>query len=251
MVRDGRIAVNGKTMTALPVLVDPDKDRVTVDGERVRLSEDRRGGKPGAPARPAGERLYILMNKPKGVYTTNAAQGEQTRAIDLIRGTLPGRLYPVGQLESEAKGLLLLTNDGDLTNRLTHPRYGVAKTYRATVDGEIEPQVIDELQRGVWVGDRHGKGYKTGRCDIRIIKRMREKSILEITLREGKNRELRRMLAGAGHKVRDLTRVRIGPLTLDGLNPGDYRELTPRELKELKRLARAEAPQRPAAADED
>jgi 23S rRNA pseudouridine2605 synthase len=233
MVLDGRVAVNGKTVRELPILVDPNVDKVDVDGERIRLRE--RVATSG--------RVYIVMNKPKGIYSTNVAQGEQTRAIDLIGGRIPGRVYPVGQLDADAKGLLLLTNDGDLTNRLTHPRYGVAKTYRAVVDGEVDPAELQRLEQGIWMGDREGKGFKTGRSQIKIIKRMKEKSILEITLREGKNREIRRMLAGVGHKVRDLTRTKLGPLTLEGLNPGDFRELSPREVKELQRAARGEREQ--------
>jgi len=227
MVLAGRISVNGKVHYELPVMVDPEKDDVEVDGERIRL-RDRRA---------KGSRIYILMNKPKGVYSTNVAQGEQRRAIDLLPPN-SARVYPVGQLEADAKGLLLLTNDGDLTNRLTHPKFGVPKTYRAIVEGSIGQAEVDELSKGIWLIDKEGKGFKTGRSFIRVIKRMHEKSVLEITIREGKNRQVRRMLAKVGHKVKDLTRVRMGPLNLDGLNPGDYRELTPREVKELQRLSR-------------
>jgi 23S rRNA pseudouridine2605 synthase len=227
MVLDGRIAVNGRVVRALPILVDAESDEVEVDGERVRLRD-----------RSAGRRHYILLNKPKGVYTTNVAQGEQTRAIDLLGRGFPARVYPVGQLDAESKGLLLLTNDGDLTNRLTHPRYGVAKTYRAVVEGFVDPRELEQLEKGIWLGDRRGKGFKTGRSHIKVVKRMRERSVLEITIREGRNREVRRMLAGVGHKVKDLMRIRIGPLTLDGLAPGQFRELSGREVKELQRLAR-------------
>jgi 23S rRNA pseudouridine2605 synthase len=229
MVLDGRISVNNRIVHKLPVLVDPETDQVEVDGERIRLRD-----------RVTGKRHYILLNKPKGVYSTNVAQGEQTRAIDLLGGRIPGRVYPVGQLDADSKGLLLLTNDGELTNRLTHPRYGVPKTYRAVVDGSIDPHQVEQLQKGIWLGDQQGKGFKTGRSQIRIVKRMQEKSILEITLREGRNREIRRMLAGAGHRIKDLTRIKMGPLTLEGLSPGDFRELTPREVKELHRLARGD-----------
>jgi len=231
MVLDGRVSVNGRTLHKLPVLVDPTVDKVEVDGERIRLRD-----------RVAGKRFYVLLNKPKGVYSTNVAQGEQIRAIDLLGNIFPGRLYPVGQLDAESKGLLLLTNDGDLTNRLTHPRYGIPKTYRAIVDGSVDTREIEKLEQGIWLADREGKGYKTGKSSIRVIKRMREKSVLEITLREGRNREIRRMLAGVGHKVKDLTRVKIGPLTLEGLTPGSFRELTPREVKDLQRLARGDRP---------
>src|SRR5439155_24106726 len=116
------------------VLIDPAKDKIEVDGESVRLRGEH-----------ASRRLYFVMNKPKGVYSTNVAQGEQTRAIDLLPPDLPGRVYPVGRLDAESKGLLLLTNDGELTNRLTHPRYGVAKTYRAVVEGFVKPEELREI----------------------------------------------------------------------------------------------------------
>jgi len=179
------------------------------------------------------------MNKPKGVYCTNVAQGEQRRAIDLLPPDFRTRVYPVGRLDAESKGLLLLTNDGDLTHQLTHPKYGVSKTYRAFVDGYVQPQTLQTLSKGVWLADpRSGQGFKTARSQIRLIKRARDKSSLEITLREGRNRQVRRMLARLGHKVRDLTRIRFGPLTLDGLSPGQSRLLTPRELAALRRAAR-------------
>lgn len=234
MVQQGRVAVNGKIATELPILVNPERDRVEVDGEPLDI-------KP----KDAGPRLYLLMNKPKGVYSTNVAQGEQTRAIDLLPPDLPGRVYPVGRLDAESKGLLLLTNDGELTNRLTHPRYGVSKTYRAVVDGFITPQIVNELAQGVWLADpKTGKGFKTGRSIIKVVKRGQRNSVIDITIREGRNRQVRRMLAKIGHKVRELTRVKMGPLTLQGLAPGQFRSLTPREVKELHQLAAREPKQR-------
>lgn len=186
--------------------------------------------------RKGRENIYIVMNKPKGVFSTNVAQGEQTRAIDLLPPNFP-RVYPVGRLDAESKGLLLLTNDGDLTNRLTHPRYGVAKTYRAVVDGYVRGEVLDQLKSGIWLADpKKGKGFKTGRSHIRIMKRSRDRSTLEITIREGRNRQVRRMLAKVGHKVRELTRVKMGPITLHNLEPGQFRLLSPREVKALRGL---------------
>jgi 23S rRNA pseudouridine2605 synthase len=227
MVREGRIAVNGRVITELPILVDPAKDKVKVDDELLKLT-----------SRETSQRLYILMNKPKGVYSTNVAQGEQTRAIDLLPPDLPGRVYPVGQLDAEAKGILLLTNDGELTNKLTHPRYGVPKTYRAVVQGYVQAEEIAQLEQGIWMGDKSGKGFKTGRSRIRVVSRGQLNSVLEITVREGRNRQVRRMLASIGHKVRELTRVKLGPLTLHGLAPGQFRSLTPREVKELQHLGK-------------
>jgi 23S rRNA pseudouridine2605 synthase len=223
MVLQGRIAVNGKPVTSLPVMVDPQHDRITVDDEPIRVAQ-----------RASTERVYLIMNKPRGVYSTNVAQGEQTRAIDLLPPGFPFRVFPVGRLDAESRGLLLLTNDGDLTNRLTHPRFGVPKTYTAVIDGFVKPEDVQQLEKGIWLADPHKGGFKTGRSRIKIIRRGRDRSILEITVREGRNRQVRRMLARIGHKVRDLTRTKMGPLELHGLAPGQFRELTSRELRELR-----------------
>jgi pseudouridine synthase len=230
MVQQGRVAVNGKVVSHLPVLIDPRVDRVTVDDETVplRQHQPRGGGR-------RDEHVYILMNKPKGVYSTNVAQGEQTRAIDLLPPDFQQRVYPVGRLDAESKGLLLLTNDGELTNKLTHPRYGVAKTYRAIVDGYVHGDQLEDLKRGIWLADpRKGVGFKTGRSHIHIVKRNKQRSTLDITIREGRNRQVRRMLAKINHKVRELTRVRFGPLQLGDLKPGQSRLLFPRELHALR-----------------
>src|SRR5438046_4569491 len=195
MIRQGRVAVNGHVMTELPILIDAAKDKVSVDDEPVKLA-----------GKGTERRVYLLMNKPKGVFSTNVAQGEQTRAIDLLPPDFRQRVYPVGQLDAESKGLLLLTNDGELTNRLTHPRYGVSKTYRAVVDGFLPPGALEEIQQGVWLVDpKTGKVFKTGRSHIPVVSRGRANSVLELTMREGRNREVRRMLAKIGHKVRELT----------------------------------------------
>jgi 23S rRNA pseudouridine2605 synthase len=237
MVVQGRIAVNGRIVTSLPVMVDPQRDKVTVDNENIRVGQ-----------RVDAERVYILMNKPKGVYTTNVAQGEQTRAIDLLPAGFPYRVFPVGRLDAESKGLLLLTNDGDLTNKLTHPRFGIAKTYRITVDGLMEPREVQELEKGVWLSDpRTGKGFKTGRSRIKIVKRGHDRSVIDITVNEGRNQHVRRMLARVGHKVRELIRIKMGPLSLKDMEPGEFRELTPRELRELQKAAEPSA--KPAKRD--
>jgi len=249
MVRQGRVSVNGAVVTELPILIDPDHDRVAVDDEGVHLSHSPgKGGsgsrRAGKPARGEIRRLYILLNKPKDVYSTNVAQGEQTRAIDLLPPDLPVRVYPVGRLDAQSKGLLLLTNDGDLTERLTHPRYGVSKTYRAIVDGFVTPESLTAMSEGVWLTDPNkGTGVKTGRCQIKIVKRARDRSVLDITLNEGRNSQLRRMFAKQGHKVRELTRTRLGPLTLDGVSPGESRLLTPSEIRHLQEWTRR-GPQR-------
>ena len=204
---EARVSVNGKVKMTLPLLIDPSKDQVEVDGEPVKVS-----------AKQIGKRLYILINKPKGVYSTNVAQGEQTRVIDLLPPDLPGRVYPVGRLDAESKGLLLMTNDGELTNHLTHPRYGVPKTYKAVVDGYVTGEAVDEMAKGIWLSDeRTGQGVKAELSNVKIVTRGNEKSTLEITLREGRNRQVRRMLARIGHKVRDLTSR--GEITAADPNP--------------------------------
>jgi len=215
MIREGRVAVNNQITTDLPILIDPQKDSVIVDGETIKLRANKHEDR---------DRIYILMYKPKNVYSTNVAQGEQRRVIDLLPPEFARRVYPVGQLEAMAKGLVLLTNDGELTNRLTHPRYGVPKVYRAVVDGLVGAGTLTALQRDA---------SRSGSCQIRVAHSGREKSVVDITLREGRNPRVREMLADAGHKVRDLTRVRIGPLTLKGLAMGESRMLDRGEVRQL------------------
>src|SRR6266436_2179972 len=171
MVRQGRISVNGKTVWDLPVLIDPEKDKIEVDGQIIRLK-----------ASSSQRRHYFILNKPRGVYSTNVAQGAQVRAIDLLPKTFRERIYPVGRLDAETKGLLLLTNDGELTNRLTHPKFGVPKTYRAVVDGIVNPRALQQLEQGIWLADEKGQGFKTARSHIRIAHRAPQKTVLEITV---------------------------------------------------------------------
>lgn len=244
MIQQGRVAVNGKVMTKLPILIDPSEDRITIDDEPVKID------------RPVKEnRLYWVLNKPRDVYSTNQAQGEQRLAVDLLPPDLPGRLFPVGRLDAESKGLLLLTNDGELTNQLTHPRYGVSKTYMVVVDGWVEGDLIDKMRKGVWLADPHkGRGFKAKMEHVKILERNNRRSVLEVVLNEGRNRQVRRMLAALGHKVRDLTRTKFGPLTLKGLPLGHCRPLTKKEIETLRRSPqRATSPEKPsrAAADLD
>lgn len=224
LIAAGRVAVDGEVI-ALGAKADATAQVITVDGERIHSNPTL---------------VYLLLNKPTGYVTTvNDPQGRPT-VMDLIPAS--PRVYPVGRLDRDTEGLLLLTNDGELTNQLTHPRYGIPKTYRAMVDGFVQNGAVEELAQGVWLADpKTGKGFKTGRTHVRIVKRGRDKSQLEMTLREGRNRQVRRMLARLGHKVRDLTRIKMGPLTLKGLGPGEFRPLTSRELRELREMAQSRA----------
>ncbi len=249
MVLAGRISVNGKVARKLPVMVDVDEDLIEIDGTEVSSPKRSRRRE----SRDRGP-VYILMNKPTGVYSTNVAQGEQQRAIDLLPPGFDTRVYPVGRLDAESTGLLLLTNDGDLTNKLTHPRYGVSKTYRCYCDGYINPETISRMQAGVWLADPEKGGFKASASRVEIVKRLREKTVLDITLNEGRNRQVRRMLAALGHKVRSLSRIKMGPLTLGNLKLGQSRLLTPQEVKQLhnvveKSAAKAEAKAQAKAAE--
>jgi 23S rRNA pseudouridine2605 synthase len=245
LVVEGRVEVNDEVVRDLPVLVDPAKDKIKVDGQRVRLKPP---GRAGAHNGPAGHRQYFLVYKPAGVYATNVAQGAQKRVLDLLPKDFTGRVYPVGRLDADSRGLILLTNDGDLTNELTHPRFGVSKTYRATIAGEVPDRDIATLEKGgVWLADKAGRGFKSGKMIVRLMSRTPEQTVLEIIVREGKNRELRRILAKLGHRLRDLLRTKMGPLTLDGLKPGKVRQLTPKEIRLLKQLKDRPKPEKPDA----
>ena len=148
MVLQGRVSINDRVVTRLPILIEPGVDRISVDGANIRLRGPRGHRETGESVPLPVEMVYILLNKPKNVYSTNVAQGVQKLAIDLLPDDVPARVYPVGRLDAQSTGLLLMTNDGELTNRLTHPRYGVAKTYRATVDGFVADKVIRSLEGG-------------------------------------------------------------------------------------------------------
>jgi len=218
--------VNGHVVRELPVLVDAASDRVCVDGKPIR----------------AERKAYFLLHKPKGVVCTNDDPAGRRRAVDLLPG-IRERIFPVGRLDAESTGLLLLTNDGELAQRITHPRFGVAKTYRAEVAGRMEEPDLERIRRGVWLSEG-----RTGPADVKITYRRPQSTIIEVTLREGRNREVRRVLAKIGHKVYRLVRIKIGPLSLSKLPLGAARSLRPDELANLKRIAGAATPHPPPPA---
>jgi 23S rRNA pseudouridine2605 synthase len=214
LIRAGRVRVNGQVVTQLGVKADPRRDRIAIDGRLLRVAD---------------QPVYILLHKPVGVVTTlSDPEGRPT-----VRDLLPEvrvRVFPVGRLDYHSAGLLLLTNDGELALRLTHPRYGVRKTYRAKVKGVPTPEALAQLAAGV----RLEEG-RTAPTDVRVERSEDGKTWLEITLGEGRNREVRRMCERIGHPVEKLRRVRIGPLTLGKLAPGRHRLLTEREIREVRR----------------
>lgn len=263
MIERGLVEVNGKTVSRLPVFVDPTTDRVVVDGRPLRLARPRGPSLPRSrrsePPPPVTGRVYIMLHKPDRVLCTTrdeagagpngvAGKGEagaRATVIDLVNHR--ARLFPVGRLDYHSTGMVLLTNDGDLADRLTHARYGVTRTYRVTVKGHIRPDMLDDLRRRV------GKPSESDPQNLRGVRVAREagtasagggkpasaNSILEITLREGKSRKLQSVLEQMGIVVRKLTRVGIGPLRLTGVAVGEWRELTRDEVRMLKHAGSA------------
>ena len=223
LITSGAVAVNATPITSLPAWVDPARDRITVNGKRIKTSP---------------RHLYIILFKPKGVICTNADSQGRPRAIDLVNHPSGARLFAVGRLDVDSSGLLLLTNDGDLANRITHPRYHMPKVYEVTVKGSLDAESVKKLEKGLFLHDRMERhGSRTGRSRLKLIKRDRDRTRLLMELREGRNRQVRRMMVQAGHPVKKLRRIQLGPLRLKGLRVGEWRQLTARELAVLKRAA--------------
>ena len=224
LILQGRVEVNGETVRTLGTKADPATDTIKVDGRRLRFD-----------IRPR----YIVLNKPKGVVTTRNDPQRRRTVIDLLKGVRE-YVYPVGRLDYDSEGLLLLTSDGDLAAKLTHPRHEVERVYEAAVVGTPADEALEKLRRGVFLD-----GARTAPAEVRRLgaagkgKARQQLTTLAITLREGRNRQVRRMFASIGHPVRKLTRVRMGPIKLGDLRPGHYRDLTAAEVEKLKRAARA------------
>lgn len=212
LISAGRVEVDGQTVTELGTRVDPQHQNISVDGRKLHEPE----------------RVIYLLHKPPGVVCTNRDPSQCMRAVDLVMDRR--RLFTVGRLDKASEGLILLTNDGELANRLAHPRYGVEKTYRILVAGRCEPETVRRLTQGV----RLAEGWvRAVRIHIRTVRK--QSTLLEMVLKEGRNREIRRMLARVGHKVLRLTRVAVGPLRLGNLPSGAYRLLTSAETAALHR----------------
>jgi len=226
LIESGVVRVNGQVVKSLPAWVDPVRDRITVEGRRIR---------------PGGHAIYIMLHKPRGVVCTSRDPEGRRRAIDLVNHPLDSRLYCVGRLDMESSGLLVLTNDGELANRLTHPRYEMHKIYEVMVRGSLDENAVARLQRGLFLPDRRaGMGSRTTQSRLSIIKRDRDRTLLRMELREGRNRQIRRMMLKVGHPVKRLRRVQMGPLKLAGLSAGQWRDLTSAELSALHKAAFAQ-----------
>ncbi len=216
LITTGRVEVDRKVVSELGTRVDTATQEIRVDGESLSM----------------GRRVYYAINKPKGVVTTNRDPGRRPRVIDLVPNQ-DIRLFAIGRLDLNSEGLILVTNDGELSNRLTHPRYGVEKVYLAQVAGRPTPEVLDKLRRGVHLAEGVARVEQ-----VRIESHQKESTWLEIILREGMNREIRRLLARVGHKVLRLVRVSVGPIRLGKLPAGSARPLTYEEVKALQALVK-------------
>ena len=213
LILSGAVRVNRKVVDKLPAFVEPEKDIITVNGKRIRTAR----------------KVYFLLNKPKGVICSNSDPMGRKKAIDIV--SAGERIFCVGRLDADTTGLIILTNDSELANRLTHPRYGLAKTYVTRVKGQIRGEVVEKLKRGIWLAEG-----KTSRASIKVLERSHKESLFEITVRQGLNRQIRRMLAKVGLSVRALKRTRIGKLNARGLGVGKFRTLTKTEVEYLKKV---------------
>lgn len=230
LILEGRVTVNGQTVTELGTKADPGADDIRVDGRRVKSETARR---------------YILMYKPRGYITTRSDPQQRPTVIDLLTtGGVRQYVYPVGRLDYESEGLLILTSDGDLAERLMHPSHGVAREYHARVRGVPDAHTLDRLARGIVID-----GRKTAPAEVWIEKMIEASggtdALVAFVIREGRNRQVRRMCEAVGHPVVRLRRVRIGPVRDEHIRPGEFRDLTDREVAALKREA-SRAPSGPA-----
>jgi pseudouridine synthase len=239
-VRAGRVRVNGRRVVTLPCLVDPARDLIELDGEVVELS-----GRPDARMR---ERLYLMLNKPKGVISTARDPGGRANVVDLVSAGVPAgdRVYPVGRLDADSTGLVLLTNDGELAHRLAHPSSRIPKEYRVAVQGALTDGALAQLSKGIFLADvssREGGAKRARMQSVRVLKRTKNRrhgdlSLVSVTLAEGQNREIRRLFARVGIKVRSLERTALGSLHLGRLPRGQFRALNGEEVLALRRSVR-------------
>jgi 23S rRNA pseudouridine2605 synthase len=256
LIEEGRVEINGRVVTKLPIFVDPGHDHISVDGRPLQKTDKIR-------------RLYVMLNKPERTLTVSADEpgADRRTVLDLVQHPGAKRLYPVGRLEYDATGLVLLTNDGALANRLSHPKYGISKVYHALVKGNVPDDALAELEQEIFLTERKAartqtrmraagvkfkgdvpkqlrtskpiKGiYRAAHVRLRAIKRAEGKTTVEITLTEGRNRHVEGIFAARGFSIRKLTQVSLGPLTLTGLALGAWRELERDEITALLRAVK-------------
>lgn len=212
LIRDGRVRVNNRVVTEMGVKINPEIDLVYVNGKRVILEE---------------EKVYVLLNKPKGYVTTVSDQFGRKKVVDLV--DLPYRIFPVGRLDYNTSGLLILTNDGKLTYKLTHPKFEVPKVYIAKVKGHPSRESLCRFEKGLEIGN-----YITAPAKIKVLKKATDSAHVEITITEGRNRQVRRMCKAIGHPVLELKRIKMGTIHIGNLEVGNWRYLNESEVEYLK-----------------
>ncbi len=213
LIAQGRVQVNGQVVTIQGTKIDPAVDQVTVDGKKVTIEE---------------KSIYVLLNKPVGYVSTVKDPQNRPTVIDLLQD-VQERVFPVGRLDYETEGLLLLTNDGELSYRMTHPKFKVVKTYIATIQGCVSSEKLDQLRNGVMLEDG-----KTKPAKIKVIRQGKYRTTIEIKIFEGRNRQIRRMCKVIGHPVLELRRTSVDKLTLEGVATGEYRYLNQDEILQLR-----------------
>jgi len=217
LIAEGRVRVNNKIVDELGHKIDDERDVVYVDGKKIRHEE---------------KRLYLLLNKPAGYLVTLKDPFKRRTIRDLLPVSM-GRVFPVGRLDLDSQGLLLLTNDGELAYRLSHPRFKVKKIYVAKVQGEPSKETLSRVERGVYL-----EGKRTAPAKVSLLAHSQKSSILRIEIYEGRKREVRRMCQAVGHNVLELKRIGFAGLELKKIKPGEWRPLEPRELRRLRELVK-------------
>lgn len=212
IISAGRVTVDGKIITELGAKADPSKNKIRVDGKLLHFG---------------AEKIYLLLNKPRGYVSTVKDERGRKTVLELLGENFSERVWPVGRLDLNSEGLLILTNDGDLTNALIHPRFEVKKTYRAKISGVVTEEKLDELRAGIELDDG-----LTAPAEVYLL----DKDFVEVTIHEGRNRQVRRMFAAIGCDVKRLRRTKFAGLTLDGLKVGNFRKLTTEEVAQLYKI---------------
>ena len=226
MIKQGRVTVNGRK-ALIGQDIDPREDIITVDGQRVEL-------------RLNTEKFYMALNKPRG-YVTTMSDELGRRCIAAFVEDMPAKVYPIGRLDKDSEGLLLLTNDGEFANFIMHPRHHISKTYRVTLDSDVSEQQLISLSTGVEIED----GVTTSDAQVVVVTKEQNRTVLRITIHEGKNRQIRRMCEAVGLNVVRLRRTNIGPIKLGMLPVGEWRELTPHEVGALRNAVKVHQIQGP------
>lgn len=214
LISSGRVKVNGNIITEMGYKIDLDMDKISVDNKDIVLQE---------------RKVYILLNKPTGYVTTVSEQFNRKKVTDLV--DVPYRIFPVGRLDYNTSGLLILTNDGELTYKLTHPKFKVEKVYIAKVKGTPTREALEAFENGLKIED-----YTTAPAKIKVLKETNQHALVEVKIREGKNRQVRKMCDAIGHPIVELKRIAMGRINLGNLDVGNWRYFTEREIAYLKQL---------------